>query len=73
MEQAKARADITEQVQTEGKLNVPLSGLETALDEHACVAITDPAGRITHVLDKCCTISKYREEQLGGNRDHRLR
>lgn len=45
--------------------------LRTALNEHAIVAITDPQGKITHVNDKFCEISKYSRQELIGH-DHRI-
>ena len=45
-----------------------LNNVRYALDKSAIVAITDRAGKIIHVNDKFCEISKYsREELLGKN------
>lgn len=48
-----------------------IADLTCALNEHAIVAVTDCRGKISHVNDKFCTISKYSRDELLGQ-DHRI-
>ena len=69
-----ANIDISDRKQNEDALRASfrdISDLKAAMDEHAIIAVTDPAGRITRVNDRFCAISGYsRQELLGAN--HRL-
>lgn len=71
---ARLRAVERERLTTDAELLDTLKELRdvrAAIDEHSIVAITDAAGKISHVNDKFCAISKYSREELLGQ-DHRI-
>jgi len=45
--------------------------IESALDKHVSIAITDKNGKIEYVNNKFCSVSKYSAEELLG-KDHRV-
>jgi PAS domain S-box-containing protein len=66
--------DITERKQVEEKLATTtkaLADFKAALDAHGIISIADVRGKILHVNDNFCAISKYSREELLGQ-DHRL-
>lgn len=66
---SKVARDISDRRRMEGRLVESLqevSHLQTALDEHAIVVITDPQGRIVRVNDKYCELTQRSREELEG-------
>jgi PAS domain S-box-containing protein len=66
--------DITERKRVQALLAKTvreLNDVNSAIDAHAIVAMTDKQGKITYVNDKFCEISKYSRAELLGQ-DHRI-
>jgi len=53
------------------RLAAELTSYQKAIDQHALVSATDPAGKIIKVNEKFCQVSGYSEEELLGQ-DHRI-
>jgi PAS domain S-box-containing protein len=71
---SKVCRDITQRKLGEARLQASLAtvkSLESALNAHALVAMTDKHGKITFVNDTFCKVSKYPREELLGQ-DHRI-
>ena len=66
--------EITERKRMEAALRASLqevTNLQTALDAHAIVAVTDANGVITYANDRFCAVSQYAREEVIGQ-THRL-
>ena len=63
----QAEASLQEKHHAQTKSLAQLQRLREALDHHAIVAVTDPAGRILEVNDGFCSISGYSRSELVGH------
>ncbi len=66
--------DVTEKTRVEHTLARAINEVQdykAALNESSIVAITDPKGKILHVNENFCRISKYTAQELIG-KDHRI-
>ena len=66
--------EIAAHVVTEEALRAALkdrADIQSALNSHCIVAVTDPQGKITYANERFCAISKYSREELLGQ-DHRI-